>query len=88
MVDLREISQKLDKHKFEEKAKLLEDVDNKAMFVPGNRLLSMFDSATWTQCLSEFWYGDALPNMSEQEQNPRLTFEELFKTLPDRDELE
>ena len=58
------------------------------MFVPSNKLLSMFDPATWTKCFSEFWYGDALPNMSVQKQNPRLTFEELFKTLPDRDELE
>ena len=48
----------------------------------------MFDSTTWTQCLSEFWYGDALPNMSEQLQKPRLTFEELFEALPDREELE
>ena len=48
----------------------------------------MFDSGTWTQCLSEFWYGDALPNMCEQLQNPRVTFEELFETLLDREELE
>ena len=48
----------------------------------------MFDPATWTKCLSEFWYGDALPNMSEQKQKPRLTFEELFATLPSREELE
>ena len=48
----------------------------------------MFDSATWTQCLSEFWFGDALPNMSEQKQKPRLSFEELFEALPDREELE
>ena len=48
----------------------------------------MFDSATWTQCLPEFWYGDALPNMSEQKQKPRLSFEELFAALPDREELE
>ena len=48
----------------------------------------MFDSTTWTQCLSEFWYGDVLPNMSEQLQKPRLTFEELFEALPDREELE
>ena len=54
VVDLRAIAQKLDKQKFQEKAKLLDDVDNKAMFVPNNKLLSMFDSATWTQCLSEF----------------------------------
>ncbi len=88
VVDLREVAQKLDKHQFQEKAKLLDDVDNKAMFVPGDKLLSMFNSATWTQCFSEFWYGDALPNMSEQKQKPRLTFEELFETLLDREELE
>ena len=52
VVDLREVAQKLDKHKFQEKAKLLDDVDNKAMLVPGGKLLSMFDSATWTKCFS------------------------------------
>ena len=84
VVDLREIAQKLDKHSFEEKAKLLD----KALFVPSNKMLSVFPPATWTQCFSEFWFGDALPNMSKQKQDPTLTFEELFKTLPDRDELE
>ena len=78
----------LDTHKFEEKAKLLDDAGYKALFVPGNKLLSMFDPATWTKCFSEFWYGDALPNMSKKKQNPTLTFEELFRTLPDREELE
>ena len=34
VVDLREVAQKLDKHQFQEKAKLLDNVDNKAMFVP------------------------------------------------------
>ena len=86
VVDLREIAQKLDKHKFEEKAKLMECAENKAMLIPSNKLLSMFDPATWTQCFSEFWYGDALPNMSQQKQKPRLTFEELFETLPDRED--
>ena len=33
VVDLQEVAQKLDKHKFQEKAKLLDNVDNKAMFV-------------------------------------------------------
>ena len=70
VVDLREAAKKLDKHKFEEKAKLLDAVDNKAMFVPGNKLMSMFDPSTWTQCYSEFWYGDALPNTSEGMQKP------------------
>ena len=88
VLDLREIAQKLDKHKFQEKAKLLDAVDNKAMFVPGNKLLSMFDSSTWTQCFSEWWSGDALPNMSEQKQKPKLTFEELFEALPESEELE
>ena len=88
VVDLREVAQKLNKHQFAEKAKLLDNAENKAMFVPGNKLLSMFDSATWTQCLAEFWYGDALPNMSQLQQNPQLTFEELFEALPDREELE
>ena len=88
VVDLREVAQKLDEHQFQEKATLLDNVDYKAMFVPGNKLLSMFDPATWTQCFSEWWYGDALPNMSQQKQNPKLTFEELFETLPDREELE
>ena len=46
----------------------------------------MFNSATWTECFSEFWFGDCLPNMATQE--PKLTFEELFETLPDREELE
>jgi hypothetical protein len=88
VVDLREIAQKLDKHKFQEKAKLLDCVDNKALFVPSNKLLSMFNSSTWTQCFTEFWYGDALPNTSELKQKPKLTFEELFEALPDREELE
>ena len=34
--DLREIAQKLAKNKIEEKAKLLEDAANKAMFIPSN----------------------------------------------------
>ena len=50
VVDLREAAQKLDKHKFEEKVKLLECVGKKALFVPSNNLLSMFNPATWTQC--------------------------------------
>ena len=88
VVDLKEAAQKLDRHDFQEKVKLLDDVDKKAMFVPSNKLLSMFDPVTWTKCLSEFWYGDCLPNMSRKEQNPRLGFEELFEALLDREELE
>ena len=77
---------KLDKHKFQEKAKLLECVDHKALFVPSGKAMSMFNPLTWTQCFSEFWYGDCLPNMPQQE--PKFNFEELFETLLDREELE
>ena len=38
VVDVREVAQKLDKHQFQDKAKLLEDVDNKAMFVTATAL--------------------------------------------------
>ena len=33
VLDLKDAASKLDKHQFQEKAKLLENVDNKAMFV-------------------------------------------------------
>ena len=46
----------------------------------------MFNPHTWTKCFSEFWYGDCLPNMALQE--PKLSYEELFEALPDREELE
>jgi len=86
VVDLREAAQKLDKHRFEEKAKLLECANNKALFVPSGKAMSMFSPHTWSKCFSEFWYGDCLPNMPHQQ--PRLSFEELFEALPDREELE
>jgi len=86
VVDLREAAQRLDRHKFEDKAQLLDCCDHKAVFVPSDGPLSMFNSTTWTECFSEFWFGDCLPNMQTQE--PKLTFEELFETLPDREELE
>ena len=54
VVDLREAAMKLDKHKFQEKAKLLECVDHKALFVPSGKAMSMFNRLTWTQCFSEF----------------------------------
>ena len=40
VVDLQEVARKLDKHQFQEKAKLLENVDNKAMFVTCRRYVS------------------------------------------------
>ena len=88
VLGLREAAQKLDKHKFQDKVLLLDSAGNRAMFVPSNNLLSMFNPTTWTQCLSEWWYGDALPNMGTVLQNPKLSFEELFEALPDREELE
>ena len=86
VVDLREAAQKLDKRKFEKKARLLDAVEHSALFVPTNKPLSMFDGATWSKCCSEWWYGDALPNMHEQQ--PKLSYEELFGCLIDREELE
>lgn len=86
VVDLREAAQKLDKHKFEEKAKLLDCVDNKAVLVPSSGPLCIFNNKTLTECFSEFWCGGCLPNTPKPE--PKLTFEELFETLPDREELE
>ena len=48
--------------------------------------MSTFAPATWTECFTEFWYRDALPN---QQHRPRpITFEEIFSALPDREELE
>ena len=47
VVDLRVAAQKLDRHKFEDKVKLLESTD-KALFVPTkDTALSMFDPPTW-----------------------------------------
>ena len=45
----------------------------------------MFDPATWTKCFTQFWFGDALPNMDRPR---RLTFEQLFLCLFDREELQ
>jgi hypothetical protein len=45
----------------------------------------MFDPATWTKCFCEFSYGDALPNSDRPR---KLTFEQLFLALIDREELE
>ena len=76
----------LDKRKFEEKAKLLECVDNNAIFVASGQAMSMFSPVTMIQCFPEFWYGDCLPNMPQHE--PKLSFEKLVEGLLDRKELE
>ena len=85
VIDLRRAAQDLGSHDFERKAKMLEGAD-KGLFVPTNGPLSMFDPTTWTKCFSEFWYGDALPNMPERPR--KITFEQIFEALPDREELE
>ena len=73
----------LDKRKFEENAKLFECVDNNAIFVASGKAMSMFSPVMW---ISEFWYGDCLLNMPQQE--PKLSFEQLFEALLDREEFE
>ena len=84
VIDLRRAAQDLGRHNLEEKAKMLDAAD-KGLFVPTKGPLSMFDPTTWTKCFSEFWYGDALPNMPERPR--KITFEQIFQALPDREEL-
>ena len=43
MQDVKIYDMKTKRHNFQEEAKLLDDVDNMAMLLPGNKLLSMFD---------------------------------------------
>ena len=84
-IDLRHAAQDLGKHRFEDEAKVLDGVD-KGLFVPTKDPLSMFNPTAWTKCCPEFWYGDALPNMPGQPR--KITCEQLFAALPDREELE
>ena len=84
IVDLRLAAQELAQTDFEAKAKELEGVDS-GLFVPSQCALSMFDPGTWTKCFPQFWFGDALPNMDRPR---RITFEEIFLCLLDREELE
>lgn len=86
VVDLREAANKLANHKFQEKAKPMDCVDNNALFVPSGKAMSMFSPVACTQCLPGFWYGDCLPSMATPQ--PKLNFEKLFKALLDREELE
>ncbi|MCS5703089.1 MAG: hypothetical protein NZ847_10770 [Acidobacteria bacterium] len=85
VIDLRHAAQELGKHSFEDRAKLLDNID-RGLFVPTSKPLSMFDPATWTKCFAEFWYGDGLPCMPYRPR--KITFEQLFQALPDREELE
>ena len=81
---LKLAAQELSQVNFEAKAKELEGVES-GLFVPSQGALSMFDPATWTKCFAQFWFGDALPNMDRPR---RITFEQIFLCLLDRDELE
>ena len=84
IIDLKLAAQELSQVDFEAKAKELEGVES-GLFVPSQGALSMFDPATWTKCFAQFWFGDALPNMDRPR---RITFEQIFLCLLDRDELE
>ena len=56
------------------------------LIFPSGRTMSTFEASTWTECFTEFGYGDALPN---QKDRPRyIPFEDIFKALQDREELE
>ena len=51
MVDLREVAEKLHRHQFQEKAKLLENVDKKAMFVTAE-VFAMYWTSRWVGTLA------------------------------------
>ena len=55
--------------------------EDRQVGLQGNHVLL----STWTKCFCEFWYGDALPNSDRPR---KLTFEQLFLALIDREELE
>ena len=87
-MDLREAARQLNTHNWERNLALLDKAAecDKALFVPSQKPLSMFDPTTLSKCFSEWWFGDGLPNDS---QRPRkVTFEQLFAALLHREELE
>ena len=86
VVDLREAARHLNTHNWERNLALLDNAAecDKALFVPSQKPLSMFDPTTWSKCFSEWWFGDGLPNDS---QRPRkITFEKLFACLLHRED--
>jgi hypothetical protein len=83
--DLQAAGKKLLKYDFQEEVASL-DKQEKGLLVPTGFALSTFDAATWTECFTEFWFGDTLPNQRHRPR--RITFEEIFSALPDREELE
>ena len=85
-MDLREAARHLNTHNWERNLALLDNAAecDKALFVPSQKPLSMFDPTTWSKCFSEWWFGDGLPNDS---QRPRkITFEKLFACLMHRED--
>ena len=76
--DLQIALRKLLKHDFQKSIESL-DKEEKGLLVPSGLALSTFSASTWTECFTEFWYGDALPN---QKNRPRpITFEKIFPAL-------
>ena len=83
--DLQTAMRKLLKHDFQKSTDKL-DKEEKGLAVTSGNALSTFRDSTWTECFTEFWYGDALPN---QKNRPRpITFEEIFPALLAREELQ
>ena len=83
--DLQAAGRKLLKHDFQKEIGNLEKMEQ-GLLVPSGRAMSTFEASTWTECFTEFWYGDALPNQKER---PRyIPDEDIFKALQDREELE
>ena len=88
VVDLRETARKLNDSNWEKSLALLDNAAecDKALFVPSQKPLSMFDPTTWCKCFSELWFGDGLPN--DPLRPRKITFETLFAALLHREELE
>ena len=88
VVDLREAARKLNDSNWEKNLALLDKAAecDKALFVPSQKPLSMFDPTTWCKCFPEWWFGDGLPNYSERPR--KITFEMLFAALLHREELQ
>ena len=88
VVDLREAARQLNSHNWESNLALLDNAaeGDRALFVPSQKPLSMFDSTTWSKCFSEWWFGDGLPNDTNRPR--KITFEQLFASLLHREELE
>ncbi len=60
VADLREAARQLNNHNWERSLALLDKTAecDKALLVPSQKPLSMFDPTTWSKCFSEWWFGD------------------------------